>query len=58
MQQISESQIEQTKKKAIENLNKNLPLPNPSPEEISKVFNIWRGIEKTDDKTQSKDKTK
>ncbi len=57
MQKIQQK-FDQAKEKALDELNKSLPLPNPSPEEINKVFNIWRGTETPIKKPQDNNDTK
>lgn len=54
-----EKTVEETKKRATENLNNELPLPSPSIEEISRVFNTWKQGEKRQNNDQtSKDDNK
>ena len=58
MTKLSQQKINQTTEKAKQDINKNLPLPNPSAEEINKVFNIWKGSETPDNKSQNQDNNK
>lgn len=38
-------QLNRKREEVLEDLNKSLPLPNPSLDNIGKVFSVWKGSE-------------